>query len=84
VFEFVASDVVVLWDGRLDEPKVRAIAETLADVADDHAKRAVAVVLPEAPELPVMASRPRRPTPVLARHDPSGPASGPHPAYSCR
>ncbi|WP_345344045.1 DUF222 domain-containing protein, partial [Actinomycetospora succinea] len=48
-----------LWDGRLDEPKVRAISELTRDLADDHAREAVAVVLPEAAGLAVMALRER-------------------------
>ncbi|GAA4917604.1 uncharacterized protein DUF222 [Actinomycetospora succinea] len=48
-----------LWDGRLDEPKVRAISELTRDLADDHARLAVATVLPEAQGLAVMALRER-------------------------
>ena len=55
-----------LWDGRLDEPKVRAISELTTDLSVDHARHAVAVVLPEAAGLPVMALRERLAEVVLA------------------
>ncbi|MFC5141360.1 DUF222 domain-containing protein [Actinomycetospora rhizophila] len=48
-----------LWQGWIDEPKVRAISELTIDLCDDHARHAVEVVLPEAAGLPVMALRER-------------------------
>ncbi|GAA4894201.1 DUF222 domain-containing protein [Actinomycetospora straminea] len=48
-----------MWQGLLDEPKVRAISELTGDLCDDHARFAAAEVLPEAPELPVAALRER-------------------------
>ncbi|MDD7940349.1 DUF222 domain-containing protein [Actinomycetospora lutea] len=48
-----------LWQGWLDEPKVRAISETVADLCDDHAQHATLEVLPEAAQLPVGALRDR-------------------------
>ncbi|MEJ2865578.1 HNH endonuclease signature motif containing protein [Actinomycetospora flava] len=48
-----------LWRGALDESKVRAISECVADLSADHARLAVAEVLDEAAGLPVMALRER-------------------------
>ncbi|MEJ2860362.1 HNH endonuclease signature motif containing protein [Actinomycetospora flava] len=48
-----------LWSGVLDESKVRAISEGVRDLSAEHARLAVAEVLPEAGELPVMALRER-------------------------
>ncbi|MDD7939818.1 DUF222 domain-containing protein, partial [Actinomycetospora lutea] len=55
-----------LWRGGLDEPKVRAISEVTGDLTVDHARAAVAVVLPEAAGLAVMALRERLEEVVLA------------------
>jgi hypothetical protein len=42
-----------VWEGRLEESKARALAEWTRDLAEDHAHQVCAVVLPDAPEIPV-------------------------------
>lgn len=59
LFERLPALGAAMWQGRLDEPKVRAISELTGDLSDDHARFAAAEVLPEAAELPVAALRER-------------------------